>query len=80
MVTVMKAKCSHRKGCKLFTMYISSDKGKEVEDSDVLSRYPIFPQFKDLFPEDITEFPPHREVEFSIDLLWDLQHLENLIE
>jgi len=41
MVTTMQAKCSLRKGCKLFAVHISSDKGKEVEDTDVLSRYPI---------------------------------------
>jgi len=41
MVTTMQAKRSRRKGCKLFALHISSDKGKEVEDIDVLSRYPI---------------------------------------
>jgi len=39
MVTAMQAKHSRRKGCKLFVVHISSDKGKEVEDPDVLSRY-----------------------------------------
>jgi len=41
MVTTMKEKFSHRKGCKFFVVYISSDKDKEVEDADVLSRYPV---------------------------------------
>ncbi len=41
MVTVMQAKHSRRKGCKLFAVHIYSDKGKEVEDIDVLSRYPV---------------------------------------
>jgi len=49
-------------------MHISSDKGKEVEDADVLSRYPVLQQFKDIFLEDIIEFPPHKEVDFSIEL------------
>jgi len=35
---------------------------KEVEDEDVLRRYLVLQQFKDVFPKDITEFPPHREV------------------
>jgi len=39
MVTVMKAKRSHRKGCKLFVVHISSEKGKEEKDTDVLNRY-----------------------------------------
>jgi len=66
MVITMQAKHSHRKGCKLFAVHISSDKGKEVKDADVLNKYPVLQQFQDVFPEDITEFPPHREVEFSI--------------
>ena len=41
MVTAMQAKCSRMKGCVLFSVHISSDKGKEVEGADVLSRYPV---------------------------------------
>ena len=41
MVTIMQEKCSRIKGCVLYAMHISSDKGKEVEDADVLSRYPV---------------------------------------
>ena len=69
MVTIMQAKCSHRKGCMLFVVHISSDKGKEVEDMVVLRRYPVLQQFKDVFPEEIIEFPPHKEVYFSIELV-----------
>jgi len=39
MVTTMQAKHNCRKGCKLFAVHISSDKGKEVEDVDVLTKY-----------------------------------------
>ena len=53
----------------LFIVHISSDTGKEVEDADVLSRYPVLQKFKDAFPEEISKFPPHREVEFSIELV-----------
>ena len=41
MVTTMQAKRSRRKGCVLFEVHISSDKGREVEDADILSRYPV---------------------------------------
>ena len=41
MVTVMQAKHCCRKGCVMFAVHISSDKGKEVGDVDVLSRYPV---------------------------------------
>ena len=53
----------------LFVVHISSDKGKEVEDVDIFSRYPVLQQFKDVFPKDILELPPHMEVEFSIELV-----------
>ena len=41
MVTTMQVKHSRRKGYMLFIVHISSDKGKEVDDVDVLSRYPV---------------------------------------
>jgi len=69
MVTSMQAKRSCRKGCKLFAVHNSSDKGKEVENADVLRRYPVLQQFQDVFPEDSSDFPPHRKVHFSIELV-----------
>ena len=41
MVTSMQAKHSRRKGCVLFVVHISSDKGKDVEDVEVIKRYSI---------------------------------------
>jgi len=67
MVTSMQEKHSRRKRHKLFAVHISSNKGKEVEDADVLSRYPVLHQLKDVFPEEITELPPHMEVDFFIE-------------
>ena len=69
MVKTMQEKCSHGKGCMLFIVHSSSDKGKEVEGAGVLSRYLVLQQFNDVFCEDILEFPPHREVEFSMELV-----------
>eukprot|EP00253_Pinus_taeda_P004787 PITA_04787 len=69
LVTSMQEKRSHRKGCKLFVVHISSDKGKEVEGAGVLNKHPVLQQFQDVFPKDITEFPPHMEIEFSIELV-----------
>eukprot|EP00253_Pinus_taeda_P006366 PITA_06366 len=69
MVATMQVKFSRRKGCKLFDIHISSDKGKEVEDADIFNRYPMLQQLKDVFAEDITKLPPHREVDFSIELV-----------
>jgi len=41
----MQEKHSCRKGCSLFAVHIYNDKGKEVEDADVLSEYPVLQQF-----------------------------------
>lgn len=67
MVTVMQVKHSCRKRCVMFAVHISNDKGKEVEYINVLRRYPVLQQFWDVFPKDNTNFPPYREVEFSIE-------------
>lgn len=69
MATTMQAKRSHKKGCKLFIVHISSDNGKEFEDENVLNKYLVLQQFGDVFLGDITELPLHREVEFSIELV-----------
>ena len=41
MVTTMQEKCNFRKGRFLFTLHISSDKGKDVDDEKGLKRYPV---------------------------------------
>jgi len=50
----------------LFAVHISSDKDKDIEDVEVLRRYPFLQEFQDVFPVEISEFPLHIEVEFSI--------------
>jgi len=57
------------KGCVLFSVHISSDKGKEDEDDEVLKRYPILWKFQNVFLVDIPNLTPHREVDFSIELI-----------
>lgn len=42
MVTTMQAKRSYSKGCVMFAVHISSDKGKDFEDAKIFKRYPIF--------------------------------------
>jgi len=68
MVTAMQAKHSHRKGCVLFAVHISSDKGKDFEDAKVLRRYLILQLFQDVFPTEILQ-SPDGEVEFYIQLV-----------
>jgi hypothetical protein len=38
-------------------------KGKVLEDIKVVNEYP------DVFPDDLPGMPPHRDIEFSIELL-----------
>lgn len=65
----MQEKRSHTKGCVLFAVHISSDKGKDVEDVEVLKKYLVLQQFQDVFSTNILELSPHREEEFSIELV-----------
>ena len=45
MVTIMQAKRSCRKGCVMFVVHISSDKGKDVQDVEIFKRYPLLQKF-----------------------------------
>ena len=49
MVIAMQEKHSCMKGCVLFVVHISSDKGKDVEDDEVLKRYLFCSSFKMCF-------------------------------
>lgn len=40
MVISMQNNYNHRKGCVLFGVHISSNKGKDVEDVEDLKKYP----------------------------------------
>lgn len=50
-------------------MHIFSDKGKDVENAEVMKTYPILHPFQDVFLVEISELSPHREVNFYIDLV-----------
>jgi len=41
IVTTMQDKRSFRKGCVLFVVHIFSDKGKDIEDDEVVKKYAI---------------------------------------
>ncbi|GJV59963.1 putative reverse transcriptase domain-containing protein [Tanacetum coccineum] len=43
------------------------------EDEPKLSDISVVREFEDVFPEDLSELPPQRQVEFRIDLLAELQ-------
>ena len=66
MLKDMQEKCNCRKRCMLFVVPISSDKGKEDNDVEVLNKYLILKKFQDVFPAKVLEFPLHNKVDFSI--------------
>ncbi|MCI85720.1 cellular nucleic acid-binding protein, partial [Trifolium medium] len=39
-----------------------------VEEKTEVDAFPVVREFVDVFPEDIVDLPPEREVEFSIDI------------
>src|ERR1044072_396464 len=52
-------------GAVVFMLYSSTEvKGKSKSDE-----LPVVKEFPEVFPEDVSEFPPEREVEFAIDLV-----------
>src|ERR1043165_4650415 len=52
-------------GVVVFMLYSSTEvKGKAKSDE-----LPVVNGFPEVFPEDVSELPPEREVEFAIDLI-----------
>ncbi|XP_052198421.1 uncharacterized protein LOC127805709 [Diospyros lotus] len=52
-------------GCIGFLMSVVVKGGKELTVNDV----EVVKEFSEVFPDDLTEMPPEREVEFTIDLV-----------
>ncbi|MCI75796.1 cellular nucleic acid-binding protein, partial [Trifolium medium] len=49
----------------VFVMFASL----RVEEKNEVDTLPVVREFVDVFPDDILELPPEREVEFSIDIV-----------
>ena len=64
MVSALTARRMMRKGCEAFLAYVI-DTEKEGQKLDSLL---VVNKFIDVFPEDLPELPPDKEIEFSIDL------------
>ena len=64
IISSMKARKYLRKGCSaiLALVNVSTDDEKKIED------IPVVRDFSDVFPDDLPGLPPHRQVEFGIDL------------
>ena len=65
MISTMAAQRMLRKGCQGYLAYVVETR-KEVTMVDEI---PVVREFPDVFTDDISELPPEREVEFTIDLI-----------
>ena len=54
-----------RKGCKAYLAYVIDT----VKARPIVSDIPTVSDFPDVFPEELPGLPPHREIEFAIDVV-----------
>ena len=66
-ISSLQMKRSVRKGCTVFVVYVMDDKDNDnqLKIEDIL----ILKYFKDIFPEEVHELPPKRDIDFTIDLV-----------
>ena len=65
IIFAMAAQRMLRKGCQGYLDYVV-----ETENEGILvDEIPVVREFPDVFPDDIADLPPDREVEFTIDLI-----------
>ena len=63
VISMLKARRLMQQGCGAYLAYAINV--KDVTVSDI----PIVRDFPDVFPDDLSDMPPNREVEFRIDLV-----------
>ncbi|KAJ9536388.1 hypothetical protein OSB04_un000448 [Centaurea solstitialis] len=54
-----------RKDCVAFMAHVVDKEGKEKQ----IQNFPVVRDYLEVFPEELPELPPHRQVEFHIDLV-----------
>ncbi|XP_031124279.1 uncharacterized protein LOC116026991 [Ipomoea triloba] len=64
LMTMQKLRKYARQGCEVYLCLVQDAEMEEPE----INQIPVVREFPDVFPEDLTEMPPKREVEFTIDL------------
>ncbi|KAI3773910.1 hypothetical protein L1987_48449 [Smallanthus sonchifolius] len=65
IISMIKAKSYMRRGCEAYLEYVIDGRMKTNE----LKNIPVVCNFSEVFPENLPELPPDREIEFQIDLL-----------
>ena len=65
VISVIDARRLLRKGCSAYLAYVIVTGVQELRLEDIL----VVQEFSDVFPDELPGMPPHREIEFSIDLV-----------
>ena len=65
VISVATARTMVRKGCEAYLAYVIDTVKARPSVSDI----PTVSDFPDVFPEELPGLPPHREIEFSIDVV-----------
>ena len=65
VISAATARKMVRKGCESYLAYVIDTVKARPSISDI----PTVSDFSDVFPEELPGFPPHREIEFSIDVV-----------
>ena len=65
VISASTARTTMRKGCEAYLAYVIDTVKARPSVSDI----PTVSDFPDVFPEELPGFPPHREIEFSIDVV-----------
>ncbi|KAK1417744.1 hypothetical protein QVD17_26878 [Tagetes erecta] len=65
LVSCAKAHRSLQRGCMAYLAYVMSSE----KDERCIEKVPVVTEFADVFPDELPRLPPHRQVEFRIDLV-----------
>ena len=65
VISVATTRTLVRKGCEAYLAYVIDTKKAEPSLLDI----PTVCDYLDVFPEELPGLPPHREIEFAIDII-----------
>ena len=65
VISAATARTMVRKGCEAYLAYVIDTVKARPSVSDI----PTVSDFPDVFPEELLGLPPHREIEFAIDVV-----------
>ncbi|GJZ57844.1 putative reverse transcriptase domain-containing protein [Tanacetum coccineum] len=69
IISCTKTQKCIQKGCQVYLAQVTSKKTEDQSKEKWLEDVPIVREFLEVFPEDLPELPPARQVEFQIDLV-----------